>query len=135
MLTSALTLGIAGVSLPLTMADKDPCLIGNKTTVRGQISGKQDLVVEGRIEGRVGIDSKLVVEDAGVVEADVEAIEAAIHGELRGELSATKAAFVFAGARVAGSIRAPRVVIEDGAHFQGTIEMDVELPPGVSAGE
>lgn len=117
------------------MADKDPCLIGNRTTVRGQISGKQDLVVEGRVEGRVGIDSKLVVQDAGVVEADVEAIEATIHGEVRGEIVASRAAFVHVGARVAGTIRAPRVVIEDGAHFQGSIEMDVELPPGVTAGE
>lgn len=117
------------------MADKEPCLIGNKITVRGQISGKQDLVVEGRIEGRIGLDSKLLVEEAGVVEADVEAIEATIRGELKGELAASKSAIVHAGARVTGTIRAPRLVIEDGAHFSGAIEMDVELPPGVGGGE
>lgn len=118
------------------MADKanqESCLIGNKITVRGQVSGKQDLVVEGRVEGKVALSSRLFIEEDGAVEADVEATEATIKGELKGEVTASKVATVHAGARVAGTLRAPKVVIEDGAHFSGNIEMDVELPPGVGA--
>ena len=44
------------------MASEESCLIGSKTTVRGQVSGKQDLVIEGRVEGHIGLDSNLTVE-------------------------------------------------------------------------
>jgi len=113
------------------MPDKEPCLIGSKVTVKGSISGTEDLVVYGRVEGRVGLEKGLTIEEEGAVEADVEVTEATVKGELRGEVVASKAAVLLATARVVGNIRAPRIVIEEGARFSGTIEMDVELPPGV----
>jgi cytoskeletal protein CcmA (bactofilin family) len=113
------------------MAEKEPCLIGAKVTVKGNISGNQDLVVLGRVEGRVGIDTRLTVEEGGLVAADVDVAEATVCGELRGEVIASKAAVLHNTARVVGSLRAPRIVIEDGARFSGHIEMDVELPEGV----
>ena len=113
------------------MADKEPCFIGSKVTVRGSISGNQDLVIHGRVEGRVGLDNRLTVEEDGSVAADIEVSEATVKGELRGDMVASKAATLLNTARVVGSIRAPRLVIEDGARFSGNIEMDVELPAGV----
>jgi cytoskeletal protein CcmA (bactofilin family) len=117
------------------MADQsaDSCLIGNKIVIRGQISGSQDLVVEGRIEGRVGLDSRLIVEEAGSVQADVEVSDMSVRGEVRGDVSASRSAVLHPTARVVGNIRAPRVTIEDGARFSGQIDMDVELPAGVNA--
>jgi cytoskeletal protein CcmA (bactofilin family) len=116
------------------MASEDTCFIGSKTTVRGQVSGKQDLVVEGRIEGRVGIDSQLTVEEGGSVEADVEATAATLRGEVRGPVTALRSLSVEATARVAGKLKAPSITIADGARFSGEIEMDVELPAGVTPG-
>lgn len=116
------------------MASQDTCFIGSKTTVRGQVSGKQDLVVEGRIEGHVGIDSQLTVEEGGSVEADVEAAVATLRGEVRGPVTALRSLSVEATARVAGKLKAPSVAIADGARFSGEIEMDVELPAGVTPG-
>jgi cytoskeletal protein CcmA (bactofilin family) len=113
------------------MAEKEPCLIGSKVTVKGNISGNQDLVVLGRVEGRVGIETRLTVEEGGWVSADVDVAEATVRGELRGEIIASKAAVLHNTARVVGSLRAPRIVIEDGARFSGNIEMDVELPEGI----
>jgi cytoskeletal protein CcmA (bactofilin family) len=113
--------------------EKAPCFIGSKVTVKGSISGNQDLVVQGRVEGRVGLDNRLTVEEEGTVAADVEVTEATVKGELRGDVIATKGAILYPTARVVGSIRAPRLVIEEGAHFSGNIEMDVELPAGIKA--
>jgi cytoskeletal protein CcmA (bactofilin family) len=115
------------------MGEKEPCLIGTKVTVKGNISGNQDLVVLGRVEGRVGIDTRLTVEEGGSVAADVDVSEATVKGELRGEVIASKVAVLHNTARVVGSLRAPRIVIEEGARFSGNIEMDVELPAGVKA--
>jgi len=116
------------------MASEDPCFIGSKTTVRGQVSGKQDLVVEGRIEGHIRLEGHLTVEDSGIVEADVEANIATVRGEVRGPLMAARSAVLETTARVTGKIKAPSITIEDGARFSGEIEMDVELPAGVAAG-
>jgi cytoskeletal protein CcmA (bactofilin family) len=111
--------------------ENGPCFIGSKVAVKGSISGNQDLVVHGRVEGRVGLDNRLTVEEEGMVAADVEVTEATVRGELRGDVVASKAAILHNTARVVGSIRAPRLVIEEGARFSGNIEMDVELPAGI----
>ncbi|HEX7507093.1 MAG TPA: polymer-forming cytoskeletal protein [Polyangia bacterium] len=116
------------------MASEDPCFIGSKTTIRGQVSGKQDLVVEGRIEGHIRLESHLTVEESGTVEADVETTLATLKGEVRGPVLATRSVVLEATARVAGKVKAPSITIADGARFSGEIEMDVELPAGVEPG-
>ena len=113
------------------MADKEPCLIGSKITIRGQVSGNQDLVVEGRIEGRVSLENRLTVEESGTIEADLEVVDASFKGEVRGDVTASRSAVLHPTARVIGNIRAPRLVIEEGARFSGSVEMEVELPAGV----
>jgi cytoskeletal protein CcmA (bactofilin family) len=115
------------------MAEKEPCLIGSKITIRGQVSGSQDLVVEGRIEGRVSLENRLTVEESGSVEADLEVVDAAFKGEVRGDVVASRSAVLHPTARVVGNIRAPKLVIEDGARFSGSVDMEVELPAGVRA--
>jgi cytoskeletal protein CcmA (bactofilin family) len=115
------------------MADKEPCLIGSKITIRGQVSGNQDLIVEGRIEGRVSLENRFTVEESGSVEADLEVVDAAFKGEVRGDLVASRSAILHPTARVVGNIRAPRLVIEEGARFSGSVDMEVELPAGVRA--
>jgi cytoskeletal protein CcmA (bactofilin family) len=57
--------------------------------------------------------------------------DAAFKGEVRGDLVATRSAVLHPTARVVGNIRAPRLVIEEGARFSGSVDMDVELPAGV----
>jgi cytoskeletal protein CcmA (bactofilin family) len=113
------------------MADKEPCLIGSKITIRGQVSGNQDLVVEGRIEGRVSLENRLTVEESGTIEADLEVVDATFKGEVRGDITASRSAVLHPTARVIGNIRAPKLVIEEGARFSGSVDMEVELPAGV----
>ncbi len=113
------------------MTEKEPCLIGSKITIRGEISGSQDLVIQGRVEGKLSLENRLVVDESGSVEADLDVADAEVKGELRGDVAASRSAVLRPGARVVGNIRAPRVVIEEGARFSGAIQMDVELPPDV----
>jgi cytoskeletal protein CcmA (bactofilin family) len=113
------------------MAEKEACLIGSKITIRGQISGNQDLIVEGRVEGRVSLQNRVTVEESGTVEADLDVSDAAVHGELRGEVNASRSAVLHPSARMVGNIRSPKVVVEEGARFSGAIEMEVELPADI----
>jgi len=101
-------------------------------TVRGALIGEEDLVVEGRIEGTIQISGHLVVAEGGVVESDVESESADIHGHVVGDVAAAETITIHPGARVSGNLRAPRIVIDDGAHFHGTVDMDVELPEGLA---
>ena len=80
------------------MASDEPCLIASKSAVRGQISGKQDLIVEGRVEGRIGLESNLTIEESGSVEADMDVSQATVKGEARGDLVATRSAVLHATA-------------------------------------
>lgn len=109
-----------------------PCLIGPRITVRGAIVGEDDLVVEGRVEGSIALAGHLVVAEGGVVESDIEVESVDVHGQVIGDIVASTSITIHPGARVSGNVRAPRVVIEDGAHFKGAVEMDVELPEGLA---
>ena len=115
------------------MATKEPCLIGETVTISGQVSGDQDLLVQGSIEGRVALNSRLVIEPSGAVEAEVEVTETEVHGVLRGDVSASKVIHASDTARIVGTLRAPKVILAPGTRFTGEIEMDVDLPPELLA--
>jgi cytoskeletal protein CcmA (bactofilin family) len=113
------------------MADQ-PCNIGKNTTVKGNLSGDEDLVVAGRIEGGiVALTKHLTIEPTGVVAADVEVDELTIHGVLRGEVRAARSVLIHPQARVVGNVTTGRFSLADGARFKGRVEMDVPLPRGI----
>lgn len=114
------------------MADQ-VCIIGKQITIRGNLSGAEDLIVEGRVEGTIKLSNHLTVEAAGVVEADLDVQDLTVNGTVNGDIQASQSISINAGAKVEGNIRAPRIIIEDGARFKGRVEMDVELPDGVQA--
>jgi cytoskeletal protein CcmA (bactofilin family) len=66
-----------------------------------------------------------------VVQADIEAERLTIKGEMSGNISASDQVAILTNAKVMGDIKAPVVIIEDGAGFKGNIDMDVDLPEGV----
>jgi len=106
-------------------------VIGRGITIRGNLSGSEDLVIEGRVEGTVTLKNHLTIEGTGVVVADVDAQNLTINGEVNGNIGASEAVVVSGTAKVVGNIKAPRVIIEDGARFKGGIEMEFELPEGI----
>jgi cytoskeletal protein CcmA (bactofilin family) len=106
-------------------------IIGKGITIKGNLTGGGDLVIEGRVEGQVALKNHLTIESTGNVQADIRAEELTINGEASGNIDASTRVAINASARVAGDVKAPRVVIEDGAVFNGTIEMDVKLPDDI----
>jgi cytoskeletal protein CcmA (bactofilin family) len=106
-------------------------VIGKGIVIKGSLSGGDDLVIEGRVEGQIALKNHLTIEGTGKVQADIRAEELTINGEASGNIDASTRVAINASAKVAGDIKAPRVVIEDGAVFNGSIEMDVKLPDDI----
>jgi cytoskeletal protein CcmA (bactofilin family) len=106
-------------------------IIGKGITIRGSLSGGGDLVIEGRVEGQISLKNHLTIENSGLVEADIRADELTINGTASGNIDAGTKVSINQTARVNGDIKAARVVIEDGAVFNGSVEMDVKLPDDI----
>ncbi|MEZ4270139.1 MAG: polymer-forming cytoskeletal protein [Myxococcota bacterium] len=112
------------------MADA-ACIIGEGIQIRGNLSGSGNLVVEGRLEGHVALQDELTVEVRGTVVADVQVRQLNVNGKMSGNIDATDCVAISSSATVVSNIQAPRIIIEDGARFRGTIEMDVPLPDDI----
>lgn len=107
----------------------DSCVIGRGIQIKGNLSGAEDLVVEGSVEGHVSLKNHLTVMESGVLQADIAVHSLEVHGRVSGQIEATEMVSLSSASNVVADIRAPRVVIEDGARFKGRVEMDVDLPP------
>lgn len=101
--------------------------IGAGIIVNGRLSGDEVVTVYGRVEGTVSLSNHLIVEVGGLVVADVDVQSLAIRGEVSGNIVVHDIVTLHDGCLVTGNLRAPRVIIEEGARFKGNIEMDVEL--------
>jgi cytoskeletal protein CcmA (bactofilin family) len=99
------------------------CVIGPKTQFKGEITGTETVVVEGLVEGTIRITGPLRVSPGGTVKATVSAQSVVVAGELVGDCQATERVEIEAAGRLIGNIRAPRVVIVEGATFRGNSDM------------
>lgn len=100
-------------------------VIGPGIHINGDISGDENLIVEGRVDGKILLDSHQVeVGQSGRVNADITAKVIKIAGEVRGDISGTEKVIISRSGNVHGNIVAPRMTLEDGAIFKGSIDMD-----------
>jgi len=108
-----------------TGRSSDVAVIGSSIQINGDLRGDEDLRIEGNVSGTVELkNSVLTIGKEGKVKAGVYAKSIAVDGETKGDLYATERVSVHVNARVQGNIIAPKVSIEEGAHFKGSIEMD-----------
>ncbi|MEW6353330.1 MAG: polymer-forming cytoskeletal protein [Pseudomonadota bacterium] len=99
--------------------------IGPSISIKGDLSGDEDLTIEGRVEGKVDLKQhKITVGRKGVVRADMHAKVISIEGEVQGTLTAEEQIVLCKSSNVRGDIIAPRVTLEDGAKFKGSIDME-----------
>jgi cytoskeletal protein CcmA (bactofilin family) len=99
------------------------CVIGAKTQFKGEITGSETVLVEGLVEGTIRITGDLRIGRGGTVKATVSAQSVAVAGELVGDCQAAQRVEIEASGRLTGNIRAPRVVIVEGATFRGNSDM------------
>lgn len=109
----------------VTGRSTDVAVIGSSIHINGDLRGDEDLRIEGNVSGTVELkNSVLTIGREGRVKAGVFAKSIAVDGETKGDLYATERVSIHVNARVQGNIYAPKVSIEEGAHFKGSIEMD-----------
>lgn len=113
-------------------------IVGTGLVIDGDISGSEDLRVEGRVLGSVRLErNRVVVGEQGRVEARVEARVVTVEGSVQGDLIGGEQVVVKATGRVDGNIKAPRVGLEEGAQFRGNIDMGghKQAPPQAAEAE
>ena len=100
-----------------------PCVIGSKVQLKGELHGAEAVLVEGTVEGSIRLTAELRVAPGGTVKADVSANTVVVAGEVIGDCHATERVVLESTGRLTGNIRAPRIVIAEGASFRGTSDM------------
>jgi cytoskeletal protein CcmA (bactofilin family) len=107
--------------------------IGKAVKIVGDIFSKEDLYVDGDIDGKVeALDNKLTIGPHGKAKAEIKAREVVVQGSIEGNVEATEKMEIKKDARLVGNVRTARIMIEDGAYFKGSIDIvkpEPKAPP------
>jgi len=105
--------------------------IGKSLHVKGELTGNEDLAIEGKVEGTIALNGyNVTIAPTGHVTADIRAKSVVVGGHVKGSISTEERVEVTATGTMVGDIRAPRVVLAEGARFKGRIDMDTKSGPG-----
>ncbi|OGQ83430.1 MAG: hypothetical protein A2289_16430 [Deltaproteobacteria bacterium RIFOXYA12_FULL_58_15] len=100
-------------------------VIGESIVIDGEITGNEDLVVQGTVKGRIQLTESLFVEESGAVEAEIETQNVEVSGKVTGNITAVDKVELKAECRMVGDIKAPRILMADGSSYRGNIDMNV----------
>jgi cytoskeletal protein CcmA (bactofilin family) len=115
-----------------TTPAREAAVIGRSIHIDGNLKGEEDLRIEGDVTGTIQLNNhSLTIGKDGKIKADVHAKVITVDGNMDGDLFGAERVTIRKTARVAGNIVAPRVSLEDGARFKGSIEMDPETVDAV----
>ncbi len=114
-------------SSPAPTPAKSKATIGATIKIAGDMSGEEDLLVEGTVEGTMDLSKNLVtVGKEGRVNATITARMVEVQGTVEGDINGHEQIILRRSGKVRGNISAPRVTLEDGCRFKGSIDMDIE---------
>jgi cytoskeletal protein CcmA (bactofilin family) len=104
---------------------RENATIGPSISIKGDLTGEEDLVIQGRVEGKVDLkQNSVTIGKNGRVKADIYGKLVTIEGEVVGNLFGQDQIIIRGTGNVLGNVSAPRISIEDGAKFKGSIDMD-----------
>jgi len=102
--------------------------LGKSVVVKGELSGSEDLYVDGELEGSIDLrEHRLIIGPNGRVRANVDAGDVVIHGKLDGNVHGSERVELKKTAMLVGGIVTQRLVIEDGAYFKGSIDIQKQV--------
>jgi cytoskeletal protein CcmA (bactofilin family) len=105
--------------------------IGKSIAIKGDLSGNEDMVIEGKVDGKVDLpNNQLTIGANGVVKAEVHAKSVVVVGRVAGNVNGTERVEIQATGVVEGDVSAPRLVVAEGAVLNGSIHM---TKPGAAA--
>lgn len=105
------------------MALNAETIIGNNIAIDGEITGNDSLTIFGVVRGRIQVKEAVTITQSARVEADVESASVEVAGQVLGNITATDKVEIKAGGKLVGDVKAPRILIADGASFKGNINM------------
>ncbi len=103
---------------------RDMVNIGKSVVIKGELSGSEDLTIEGHVEGKIDLKGNvLTIGPNGKIKAEVFAKAVVVLGEVSGNVTASEKVDIRDNGSVDGDIASPRVAIAEGAHFRGSVDM------------
>ena len=108
--------------------------IGSTVLIKGDISGKSDVRVAGKINGSINIDGELIIEKAGYVEGEIKSVTAVIAGSVKGNIDTDKL-ILESNSQFVGNIKTKQLIIQEGAMFQGNCQMGIPSTPAAQPKE
>lgn len=120
-----------------------PSVIGRNLKITGEITGDEDLLVDGRVEGKVDIGKTLTIGQSGQVNAEIHGETVMVLGRVNGNISAGQRVVLKPSANVTGNIHCVSFIVNEGASFEGNINMtqperktpEKKTPPAAAAAE
>jgi cytoskeletal protein CcmA (bactofilin family) len=110
-----------------TSRSRDAAVIGPSIHVEGTLRGEEDLIIEGRVSGTINLQGhSLTVGTHGQINANIYAHTVTVDGTVEGDLFGAERVVIRKSANIRGNVTSPRVSLEEGARFKGTIEMDAQ---------
>ena len=98
--------------------------LGPSLTVKGEITCQEDITIHGKVNGKITMtQGNLVVAPTGSTEANLNGIRITVHGKVKGDIVASERLELTDTAMVSGMISAPSLIVQDGATFDGVIDM------------
>lgn len=111
-------------SSPASVSSKS-AVLGATIKVKGDISGEENLLIEGQVEGSVSLSShELTIGKTGKLNANLTAKTIRIDGEVDGDITGKEKVVVTSTSQIKGNIVTPKMTLEEGARFKGTIDID-----------
>jgi len=124
------------VAAPSGRPSPSPVPIGKSLVMKGELSGSEDLAVEGTVEGTIELrNNVLTIGPSGRIKAQIFAKTVIVLGTVNGNITASDRVDIRDAGSVDGNIVSPRVAIADGAHFRGSVDMQKNGPHLVKPAE
>jgi cytoskeletal protein CcmA (bactofilin family) len=120
-------------SKPVVRSDAQPMaagttFIGPNVIIDGTLGGSEPIVIEGTVHGKINLSADLVIGKKARVEAVVHAKNVIVEGRLNGDVSADDRVELVTTANVDGNIKAPKIIVAEGAKFRGNVDMGSARP-------